>query len=159
VLDRLAPGRTLWFCGHSLGAALATLAADLYPDTRGVCTFGTPRIGDRTFSVGFSERFAGRSLRYVNGHDVVAHVPPPVIVPWKFRHVVPARFISQSGHVSTRAPHLGHFFTDLLGRPETLLEVINGVECGLFRHPPRFILDHMPKAYAIWTWNDYEANG
>jgi triacylglycerol lipase len=159
VVNRLAHGRKLWFCGHSLGAALATLAADLYADTRGVCTFGTPRIGDRTFSVAFSEKFARRSLRYVNGHDVVTHVPPPVIVPWHFRHVAPARFITQSGRVSTLAPYLGHFFSDLFGHPETLLEVINGLQCGLFAHPPRFFLDHMPKAYAIWTWNDYETQG
>jgi hypothetical protein len=24
---------------------------------------------------------------------------------------------------------------------------------------PKFVLEHMPKAYAIWTWNDYDKNG
>jgi len=26
-------------------------------------------------------------------------------------------------------------------------------------HTPVFLLDHMPKAYAIWAWNDFDANG
>jgi len=159
VVNRLAAGRTLWFCGHSLGAALATLAADLYAGTRAVCTFGSPRIGDVVFSVAFTGRFAGRSLRYINSHDVVTHVPPPVLLPWNFRHVGPRRFIAQGGRISAGGPNLEHFFSDLIGHPHTLLEMIEGLKQGVFTHPPRFFLDHMPKAYAIWTWNDYEAHG
>jgi hypothetical protein len=158
VLNRLSAGRTLWFCGHSLGAALATLAAGLYGGTRGVCTFGSPRIGDRAFSAAFGERFANRSLRYVNSHDVVTHVPPPVLVPWHFCHVDPRRFIDQAGRISSRGPNLAHFFSDLIGHPRTLLEMVKGFESGVFLHPPKFFLDHMPKAYAIWTWNDHEAH-
>jgi len=159
ALNRLAAGRTLWFCGHSLGAALATLAADLYGGTRAVCTFGSPRIGDSTFATAFTRKFADRSLRYVNSHDVVTHVPPPVLPPWSFRHVAPRRFIDQTGQISDSAPNLAHFFSDLIGHPQTLLEMTEGVERGALLHPPRFFLDHMPKAYAIWTWNDYEAHG
>jgi len=157
VINRLAAGRTLWFCGHSLGAALATLAADLYAGTRAVCTFGSPRIGDLVFSTTFTARFAGRSLRYVNNHDVVTHVPPPVLLPWNFRHVDPRRFIDPAGRISAGGPSLAHFFSDLIGHPRTLLEMIEGLQQGVFTHPPRFFLEHMPKAYAIWAWNDYEA--
>ncbi len=159
VINRLAAGRTLWFCGHSLGAALATLAADLYAATRGVCTFGSPRIGDQVFAAAFTERFVGRSVRFVNNHDVVTHVPPPVLVPWHFRHVAPRRFIDPAGRVSAGGPNLAHFFSDLIGDPRTLLEMIEGLQQGVLTHPPRFFLDHMPKAYAIWAWNDYEAHG
>jgi hypothetical protein len=159
VINRLAAGRTLWFCGHSLGAALATLAADLYAETRAVCTFGSPRIGDVVFSLAFTGRFAGRSLRYVNSHDVVTHVPPPVLLPWNFRHVGPRRFIDQRGHISAGGPNLEHFVSDLFGHPQTLLEMIEGLKQGILTRPPRCLLDHMPKAYAIWAWNDYEAHG
>ena len=72
---------------------------------------------------------------------------------WKYR------FIDQAGRVSSRGPNLAHFFSDLIGHPQTLLEMVKGFESGVFLHPPKFFLDHMPKAYAIWTWNDYEAHG
>jgi hypothetical protein len=158
VINRLAAGRTLWFCGHSLGAALATLAADLYGSTRAVCTFGSPRVGDRAFAAAFTEKFAGRALRFVNAHDVVTHVPPPILVPWHFRHVAPGRFIDRAGRISDRGPGLEHFFSDLIGHPRTLLEMTKGIKRGVLVHPPTFFLDHMPKAYAVWIWNDYEAH-
>ncbi|HMK64777.1 MAG TPA: hypothetical protein VK564_03215, partial [Thermodesulfobacteriota bacterium] len=37
--------RTLWFAGHSLGAALAALAADRYDTIHGLYTYGSPRVG------------------------------------------------------------------------------------------------------------------
>jgi len=155
VLGRLAVGRTVWFCGHSLGAAIATLAADRYPAARGVCTFGSPRVGDQAFAAHFKAKLPNRTLRYVNDHDVVTHVPPPL----GYRHVDERRFIAPDGHVSDGAPSLAHFFADLIGRPQQLLETINGLGHGTLRTAPVFLLDHMPKAYAIWTWNDYDANG
>jgi triacylglycerol lipase len=48
LLNDLSRSRTVWFCGHSLGAALAVLAADRFRDTRGVCTIGCPRVGDHS---------------------------------------------------------------------------------------------------------------
>ena len=73
--------------------------------------------------------------------------------------MAPQRFIDQEGQISDSEPTLAHFFSDLIGQPQTLLEMKEGVERGALVHPPRFFLDHMPKAYAIWTWNDYEAHG
>jgi hypothetical protein len=29
---------------------------------------------------------------------------------------------------------------------------------GTLKTAPNFLLDHMPKAYAIWTWNDYDTH-
>jgi len=154
IVQTLAQGRTLWICGHSLGAALATLAADHYANTSGVCTFGSPRVGDPTFARAFDTKFSQRSLRYVNDHDVVTHVPPPI----GYRHVDQRRFIGPDGSVSGAEPAIPHFFADLIGTPETLLETLEGLADGKLKSAPVFLLDHMPKAYAIWMWNDYDAN-
>jgi len=156
---KAAAGRTVWFCGHSLGAALATLAADRFPDTRGVCTFGSPRVGDPEFTRSFTSRFAGRAFRYVNDHDVVTHVPPPVLLPWIYQHVDPRRLIDADGQVTSGRPGIPHFFPDLIGEPGSLLDMVGAVGGGTLPSPPNFFLEHMPKAYAIWTWNDYEAHG
>lgn len=66
-LEELGRTRSVWFTGHSLGAALATLAADLFEPARGVCTLGSPRVGDVAFATLFDARFRQRSARYVNG--------------------------------------------------------------------------------------------
>ena len=159
TLNRLSATRSVWFCGHSLGAALATLAAYRFPTPHGVCTLGSPRVGDPTFATAFNAKLASKAFRYVNDQDVVTHVPPPVLAPWLYTHVDPRRFIAPDGTVSAGGPAIPHFFGDLIGRPQVLLESINGLLNGSLSLAPTFLLDHMPKAYAIWSWNDYEANG
>jgi Lipase (class 3) len=156
TLAALATGRHVWFCGHSLGAALAALSADSWSVTRGVCTFGSPMIGDHAFTTGFNADLGDRSLRYVNHHDVVARVPPSAL---GYAHVDTLRYIARDGTVSDRIALLQSFFSELFGQTEVLLEMMHALEHGSMRTAPTFVLDHMPKAYAIWTWNDYDARG
>ena len=153
-LNALSAGRTVWFCGHSLGAALATLAAHRYPQTRGVSTFGCPRVGDATFAVAFNTALLHKTFRHVNHHDVVTHVPPPL----GYKHVEVRRFISPNGTISGTPSPLIHFFAQLIGTPDVLLETIEALDRGTLNTAPNFLLEHMPKAYAIWTWNDFDAN-
>jgi triacylglycerol lipase len=153
LLQELMPNRTIWFCGHSLGAALATLAADRYK-ARGVGTLGSPRVGDATFVNAFNDGETGASLRFVNDNDVVTHVPPPI----GYEHVDAPRFIGPDGTITSAQPGIAHFFQDLIGTtPAHLLEIISGLSNGQVKIAPTFLLDHMPKAYAIWIWNDYDA--
>lgn len=72
------PRCRLWFTGHGMGAALATLAAvDFQPAA--LYTFGSPRV----FLSRSGRRWRIPAWRVVNRMDLVAGLPPP----WRFRHV------------------------------------------------------------------------
>jgi hypothetical protein len=75
------------FAGHSLGGALATIAAVYYsficPDKEVYCvTFGSPRVGDSYFTDIFNKNVV-KSYRFVNDNDPVPCVPSR----WRFKHV------------------------------------------------------------------------
>ena len=76
-------GQSLWLTGHSLGGALAALAAARFCSAKkpvwGLYTFGQPRVGDDAFADTFNQRMRGRSFRYVNHSDIVPRVPPRVV--------------------------------------------------------------------------------
>src|SRR5688572_26426698 len=68
--------RPLWVTGHSLGAALATLAVNrLSRDAAfrltGGYTFGSPRVGD----TGFGRAIGVPVYRFRNDSDLVPHLP------------------------------------------------------------------------------------
>jgi len=74
--------------GHSLGAAVAALAAEQASD-RGnpptsVYVYGMPRIGSSQFKARYDTKLGDRTYRLVHGRDLVAAVPPPSL---GFAHV------------------------------------------------------------------------
>jgi triacylglycerol lipase len=86
AVAELAAGEAtrVFLTGHSLGGALAVLAAALLhfgPGCRiaGVLTYGQPRVGDPAFSAGFNTALGSVTYRYVNDLDIVPHVPPTLL--------------------------------------------------------------------------------
>jgi triacylglycerol lipase len=128
VVATLTPliDRPVWFTGHSLGAALATLAGDRFLRERdrhgfgelgGIYTFGSPLVGNRQFVDGFNSRCGDRSFRFVNNRDTVTRVPPSLI---GYRHVNNERFVGfDDRDVSFSEP----------------------------------LIDHTPRRYAVLVWN------
>lgn len=71
--------KPLWFAGHSLGGAMATICAgrcklaEIPSNPEALFTFGSPRVGNQRF-INFVKL---RHYRWVNNNDIVARVPPP----------------------------------------------------------------------------------
>jgi triacylglycerol lipase len=79
-LEDLLRGDTqpVWFCGHSLGAAMATICAyrckqsAITRDPQELHTFGSPRVGCRKYI----RHAEVTHYRWVHNNDVVTRVPP-----------------------------------------------------------------------------------
>ena len=139
-------GCKIWMTGHSLGAALATLAADRFGEVQGVCTFGSPRVGDRRFK----ENYSVRTYRFVNGDDLVSRVPPAGL----YEHVGEPKFIDHEGrirgHVIKGSRGLGDSAAEC-GEP-TPLEA--GHPARTPRLVPNAVIDPVPLLYAVMIWNN-----
>lgn len=75
--------KDIWLTGHSLGAALAQLAALRLTKSgyrvHRVYTFGMPRIGDKEFVADYDRQLGAQSFPHVNAQDVVTRVPPSAL--------------------------------------------------------------------------------
>jgi len=70
--------KPLWFAGHSLGGAMATICAgrcklaEIASNPSGLFTFGSPRVGNQRF-INFVKI---PHYRFVNNNDIVSRTPP-----------------------------------------------------------------------------------
>ncbi|WP_165220558.1 lipase family protein [Aquisphaera insulae] len=85
-----AKERPLWVTGHSLGGALALMAAwrleRSFLSVHEVVTFGAPMIGNPAASKAFEDQFAGRIFRYVNLEDPVPLLPSVSLIANAYSH-------------------------------------------------------------------------
>jgi triacylglycerol lipase len=158
VLARLPATCRLWFTGHSLGAAVATLAAFRHRSrTDGIYTFGSPLVGNATFSSTFAEARDMTSARYVNDHDLVTRVPPELFggVHGLYSHVDHGRWISHDGQIGTARPMTTHFVQDVFGRTNAALDLVRLHQRALGSALPDALSDHTPLYYVLHCWNDF----
>jgi predicted lipase len=96
-LARIGAVSRLYFTGHSMGAALSTLAV---PDVANHSTikpaagrsyvhykFASPRVGDPGFAAGMNWEVQVPTFRVVNTEDIVPDVPPPLLGSTVYQHV------------------------------------------------------------------------
>jgi triacylglycerol lipase len=85
-----AKERPLWVTGHSLGGALALLAAwrfnRNFVAVQEVVTFGAPMIGNDAASQAFAREMPGKIFRYVDLEDFVPHLPSVSLVANVYTH-------------------------------------------------------------------------
>ena len=88
---------TLYVTGHSLGAALATLAASKLKDRFTMLfTFGAPRVGNARFGKTIPDE---RHQRYRNCLDLVTRIPPEFL---GFVHCGTRHYIDSEGKIHAR---------------------------------------------------------
>jgi hypothetical protein len=149
--------RPFWITGHSLGAALATLAANKCADEpkhlglRGMYTFGSPRVGDARFG----RRIPVSPWRFRNNSDLVTHVPIGLV----FRHIGHLEFIDGGGHWHQEPNEVAQSFLELAaprlspGEAHALSTVLSFSSGGV--PLPGILADHAPINYAIRIWNAF----
>lgn len=88
----------LWFAGHSLGGAMATICAircevsRITAGPQGLFTYGSPRVGNRVYV----NHCHVAHYRWVNNNDIVTRVPPTW---WGYCHGGQEMYIDYQGRV------------------------------------------------------------
>lgn len=93
-------GKNVWVTGHSLGAAMATIISYRLCENEkivpaGLFTYGSPRVGDRTF-INYFNTLPFKHHRWVNDGDIVTKIP---FAPF-FYHCGSMHHIASSGKVT-----------------------------------------------------------
>lgn len=163
-LRRDDPDRAIWLTGHSLGGALALLAASRLPQVQGVYAFGAPHVGDARFR----ESLPVQPVRFVHGSDLVTRVPvvalnlPPRLIRKGFLPLLETLGTYRPVGETVAFDQTGRFVPGV--DPDGLLAVVNAelVRLGLSlkdwarRQPLDDIIDHAPVFYAVHLWNLYQ---
>ena len=144
--DLQKANRKLWFTGHSLGAALALLAAQRYGDVQGVYTYGSPRVGDEEFK----QSCHVNAYRFVNNSDIVTKVPPAGM----YYHVGELKFIAGDGIIRDAINRRERWSDDFQDKIKNILNAIGQKKKSLTELLLEPIIDHVPILYAIHIWNN-----
>jgi len=147
VVRRKRPEQRLWLTGHSLGGALATLAAAHLgrASVQGLYTYGCPRVGNAAFAAALPQE---SYYRIVHRDDWVATVPPELIgylhagTPLAVPGSPPRRFWDDV------AAGAGDFAAALKAMARELRVNVGDLP---FRIPG--LADHAPVYYATLLWN------
>lgn len=145
VFDRLgglgADGRAVWLTGHSLGGALAILAAARLPRVQGVHVFGAPLVGDAEFRAGLAARSV-RPFRFIHGTDLVTRSLTVPRFPFRSRYEIDGEelAIDRHGRIRRVVPN------------RRMTTVLRGI-LHFFRSPVGDLIDHSPLFYTIHLWN------
>lgn len=137
------PGQNLWITGHSLGGALAVLAARAaltvgFPPTA-VYTFGQPRVGSGEFVAAYDLFLRSRTFRLVNAQDIVPRLPGFLA---GYRHCGTEIFLDAFGGAQVNPPLARKVWSDLVG-------IYHAWLAKRARYvPTEFISDHFMGGYA-----------
>jgi hypothetical protein len=88
--ERKKNDRPIWITGHSLGGALALLAAwrckRIFVPVHQIYTFGAPMVGNAETAEAIDRELPDRIFRYVNDHDPVPKLPTLSLLANRYGH-------------------------------------------------------------------------
>jgi len=96
--------KNIYFTGHSLGAAMATLAAGRCsrlintPQPTGLFTYGSPRVGSKKY-IRYLTELDFPHARWVNNIDIVTKIPL-----FGYRHHAHSQYLDHNGHLAKMTP-------------------------------------------------------
>ena len=144
-VDRIGE-KPVWFCGHSLGGAMATICAgrcfmsEEVKNPEGLFTFGSPRVGDKQF-INYVKDI--QHVRWVNNNDIVPRLPPRFA---GFRHHGREMYLDHKGRL--RRLRSGAKFMDRM----------RGIGKSLLRFRLDPLSDHIIDAYIAAIATTIEAS-
>jgi triacylglycerol lipase len=162
------PNASIYFTGHSLGAALATIAVTRFPGNKcALYTIGSPRVGDDRFTRAVLQK-TELVFRFVNCQDIVTQIPTEILLRHYFRHVGEEKYIDRNAKVLDHPSEFDKFADVAQGiiahdGPAELKEIGHPADffwrlrkTEPYVDPPPFIVgNHTPARYSIHIWNHY----
>ena len=137
------PTSPIYFTGHSLGGALASLAIWRFQKEQrdqnvSLYTIGCPRVGNQRFCDELIARATRGVFRFMDGNDLVTHVPPA-----KLEYAHPG----EGFHVGARQWQLNN-------EVRTILEDADAIAWNIVTegNPPEDLADHSPSRYLYYLW-------
>jgi triacylglycerol lipase len=152
ILAARRPHQRLWLTGHSLGGALATLAAAHVGANAvdGLFSFGAPRVGDAAFTALLP---AQRHVRFVHRDDWVPLIPPEIL---GYTHGGKSQSVPGNTPRNMRAD----LMTGLKAFNTTVANASRNLKFKVGDLPFQIagLADHAPIYYATLLWNSLLAS-
>jgi len=143
----LVTDKKVWFCGHSLGAAMATIMASrcadsvTLPNPEQLYTYGSPRVGWPKYV----KSLKVDHIRWKNNNDIVTSVPLRIM---NYKHHGKLHYIRSDGSINSTG--VSNWFTRLKDR-------LRGMLLGLTKGRIDNFSDHAMVGYIehIKKWNGF----
>jgi len=116
------PDITFWFTGHSLGAAVASLAAASFKNYHGLYTFGAPMVGNLAFANSLKQK----TYRIVNYGDIITLLPPAFSgkIQKEYVHHGTTKFIDKRKSLATEIIFPENQFTGSIMITSKIIDII-----------------------------------
>lgn len=142
------PPAPVFFTGHSLGAAFATMSVGRFEGGgAALYTFGSPRVGNSAFCEQVHKRADLGICRFVNNRDLMTTVPPR---DKSYVHTCGLLHIGPDGSVATDSEMKDPPSASLR---QVLREAATAVRDYVRRLPPPVeLVDHAQRRYCYYLW-------